>query len=248
MNIFCQDNSPSVMSWKERNSFNSKRSLSEVDGTPAEVFEFKIVMVGTMGVGKTSLAARYVKDTYRDFVSSTIGASYLWRKERIDDKDVKFSIWDTAGQEQFYALVPMYFRDAEAVILVVDVTRDTCEEEVMLWLDKVKQSAPASALVFLALNKTDMADQRVYPLSSAQQLAKGAPSSFRMECAEVSAKTGDGVRELFERIGVACLSKHSSVAPGGEKGGKGDSVRLASPKRDRGGKSNGSDGDSKCKC
>lgn len=198
-------------------------------------------MVGTMGVGKTSLAARYVKDTYREFVNPTIGASYLWRKERIDDKEVKFSIWDTAGQEQFYALVPMYFRDAEAVILVVDVTRDTCEDEAMLWLEKVKQSAPSSALVFLTLNKIDMESERVYAFESAEQFCKGA-SSFKMQCAEVSAKNGEGVHDLFDAIGRACLNKISGDKPGDASKPK-DTVRL------KNGRSTGErDGEKKCPC
>lgn len=230
------------MSWKERTSFNSKRSLNSDGGQPAEVAEFKIVMVGTMGVGKTSLAARYVKDTYRENVNPTIGASYLWRKERIDEKEVKFSIWDTAGQEQFYALVPMYFRDAEAVILVVDATRDTCEDEAMLWLEKVKQSAPSSALVFLTLNKVDMVHERVYTLEAAEQFCRSA-SSFRMICSEVSAKTGDGVHDLFDTIGRACLNKCN-----GDKGSSGtskssESVRLKSRSNDE----KGGD-EKKCPC
>lgn len=228
------------MSWKERSSFNSKRSLNSGDGQPAEVAEFKIVMVGTMGVGKTSLAARYVKDTYREFVNPTIGASYLWRKERIDEKEVKFSIWDTAGQEQFYALVPMYFRDAEAVILVVDVTRDTCEDEAMLWLEKVKQSAPSTALVFLTLNKVDMEGERVYTLESAENFCRSA-SSFRMHAAEVSAKTGDGVHDLFDTIGRACLNKNSSDKPGDSKSKETVRLKNERSKDERG-------GEKKCPC
>eukprot|EP00331_Platyophrya_macrostoma_P002585 CAMPEP_0176422450 /NCGR_PEP_ID=MMETSP0127-20121128/9738_1 /TAXON_ID=938130 /ORGANISM="Platyophrya macrostoma, Strain WH" /LENGTH=236 /DNA_ID=CAMNT_0017803297 /DNA_START=198 /DNA_END=906 /DNA_ORIENTATION=- len=161
-----------------------------------------------MGVGKTSLAARYVKDTFRDFTNPTIGASYLWRKEHIDAKEVKFSIWDTAGQEQFYALVPMYFRDADAVILVVDVTRDSCESEALLWLDKVKQSAPSTALVFMALNKIDAAEDRRYTLEAAEAFVSHN-ASFRMECGDVSAKSGEGVHEFFENIGRKCMYRGS---------------------------------------
>lgn len=231
------------MSWKERNSFSSKRSFTDGDAPAQETCEFKVVMVGTMGVGKTSLAARYVKDTFRDFTNPTIGASYLWRKEQIEGKEVKFSIWDTAGQEQFYALVPMYFRDADAVILVVDVTRESCETEALLWLDKIKQSAPSTALVFMALNKID-ADTRCYALSAAETFVSHH-ASFRMSCGDVSAKTGDGVHEFFENIGRACINRSSGSGDYVSSKGKSDSsaVRLGSDTKKRSGAGGQNGGD-----
>lgn len=218
-----------MASWKERTSFNSKRSLHE-DGS-GELYEFKVVLVGTVGVGKTSVTCRYIKDHYREFVNPTIGASYMWRRDRIDDREVKFSIWDTAGMEQFHALVPMYFRDADAVILVVDVTRDTCAEEANLWLEKVKQSAPQSISVFLTLNKIDLETKRQFSLASAEALAR-SQNTFQMRCCEVSAKTGEGIHELFTQIGSVCLQKSvQEVLAANKKACSGPApVKLTSPK------------------
>jgi small GTP-binding protein len=211
-----------MSSWKERSSFNSKRSV-DTEGNPSEVFEYKVVMVGTIGVGKTSVASRYVKDNFREYVNATIGASYMWRKERIMNKEVKFSLWDTAGQEQFHSLVPMYFRDSEAVILVVDVTRETCVDEANMWLEKVEQNAPPNTSVFLALNKIDMEDKRRFTAAQAEQFCQSKESHFQIRFCEVSAKTGAGVVEMFRLIGEVCLKKSESAA---ERGSRTDSIRF----------------------
>ena len=157
--------------------------------------EFKVVMVGTIGVGKTSVSCRYAKDTFREFVNTTIGASYMWKKEVVDGHELKFSVWDTAGQEQFHALVPMYFREADAVILVVDVTRTTCLEEATMWLEKIRASAPPHTVVFLALNKCDL--PKVFTIGDARMFC----DENDVLCAEVSAKTAAGVTDMFHAIG-----------------------------------------------
>lgn len=194
------------MAWRERQtSFNPRRD--EANGT--DLVECKVIMVGTVSVGKTSLTSRYVKDAFRTNVTTTIGASYMWKKEKFGDRDVKFSLWDTAGQEQFHALVPMYFRETEAVILVVDVTSPTCADEAEMWLDKVRQNAPENTVIFLALNKIDLANDRKFTLEDAQQFLKSHPD-FDIECGEVSAKTGEGVQEAFRRVGERCLVKIDS--------------------------------------
>ena len=211
-----------MSSWKERSSFNSKRSV-DTEGNPSEVFEYKVVMVGTIGVGKTSVASRYVKDNFRDYVNATIGASYMWRKEMIMNKEVKFSLWDTAGQEQFHSLVPMYFRDAEAVILVVDVTRETCVEEANMWLEKVAQNAPPSTSVFLAMNKIDLDEKRKFTLAEAEAFCMSKTSTFQIRCCEVSAKTGTGVADMFRLIGETCLKKSETSC---DRSSKADSIRF----------------------
>jgi small GTP-binding protein len=211
-----------MSSWKERSSFNSKRSV-DTEGNPAEVFEYKVVMVGTIGVGKTSVASRYVKDNFREYVNATIGASYMWRKERIMNKEVKFSLWDTAGQEQFHSLVPMYFRDSEAVILVVDVTRETCADEANMWLEKVAQNAPPNTSVFLAMNKVDLEEKRKFSVAQAEAFCQSHAGNFQIRFCEVSAKTGAGVADMFRLIGEVCLKKSENSA---DRSSKADSIRF----------------------
>lgn len=215
-----------MTSWKERStSFNSKSSLQD-DGSPppSMILEFKVVMVGTVSVGKTSIASRYVKDSYRDVTNSTFGAAYSWRKERLEDKEIKISLWDTAGMEQFHALVPMYFRETNAVLLVVDAMRDGSDDEALMWLERIKQNAPSEAQIFLVVNKIDVEPElRPYTLARAAALAAQCNekngSNWPMEAVEVSAKTGLGVHELFVRVCRKCLEQRLKNAKGGSGAG-----------------------------
>eukprot|EP00164_Ancoracysta_twista_P013394 GFYU01021370.1.p1 GENE.GFYU01021370.1~~GFYU01021370.1.p1 ORF type:complete len:233 (+),score=16.56 GFYU01021370.1:29-700(+) len=190
------------MAWRERTSMASRRD----DAGGVDVVECKVIMVGTVAVGKTSLTSRYVKDTFRSTVATTIGASYMWRKEVYDDITLKFSLWDTAGQEQFHALVPMYFREADAVVLVVDATSNTCVQEAEMWLDKVRQNAPEGTTIFLALNKVDLRDRRVFSYDEAEEFCRNHPE-YDIQCGDVSAKTGEGVHKAFHSLGERCLRK-----------------------------------------
>lgn len=84
--------------------------------------QFKLVLLGESSVGKSSLVLRFVKGQFHEFQESTIGAAFLTQTVQIDDTTVKFEIWDTAGQERYHSLAPMYYRGAQAAIVVYDIT------------------------------------------------------------------------------------------------------------------------------
>lgn len=85
--------------------------------------EFKVALVGDTSVGKTCLAVRFVSNIFSIAQASTSGASFMRKTVQLEDKTIKFQIWDTAGQEKFRSLAPMYYRSAAAVVVVFDVTR-----------------------------------------------------------------------------------------------------------------------------
>lgn len=142
------------------------------------VAEFKVVLVGSSNAGKTCLAYRYVCGGFRQSSSPTVGAAFNCVYEQAErdlhlkrlrkarnvkpstqppvKDNVKIGLWDTAGQEQFAELVPLYFRDAHAVILVVDSARRDGLVDAARWLQRVSQAAPANVLRYLALSKADL--------------------------------------------------------------------------------------------
>ena len=73
-------------------------------------------------MGKTSLVLRFCRDTFTEGQAPTIQASCLERALRLGDRNINLVIWDTAGQERFHALGPIYYRDADAALLVFDIT------------------------------------------------------------------------------------------------------------------------------
>nr|KAF6309077.1 hypothetical protein mPipKuh1_009182 [Pipistrellus kuhlii] len=87
-----------------------------------KICQFKLVLLGESAVGKSSLVLRFVKGQFHEYQESTIGAAFLTQTVCLDDTTVKFEIWDTAGQERYHSLAPMYYRGAQAAIVVYDIT------------------------------------------------------------------------------------------------------------------------------
>ncbi|THU74734.1 hypothetical protein C4D60_Mb04t36530 [Musa balbisiana] len=83
----------------------------------------KLVLLGDMGTGKSSLVLRFVKGQFLEFQESTIGAAFFSQTLAVSDATVKLEIWDTAGQERYHSLAPMYYRGAAAAIIVYDICR-----------------------------------------------------------------------------------------------------------------------------
>jgi small GTP-binding protein len=86
----------------------------------------QLVLLGESAVGKSSLVLRFVKGQFHEYQESTIGAAFLTQTICLDDATVKFEIWDTAGQERYHSLAPMYYRGAQAAIVVYDITNQVC--------------------------------------------------------------------------------------------------------------------------
>ncbi|KAJ6339396.1 hypothetical protein OIU77_007377 [Salix suchowensis] len=82
----------------------------------------KLVLLGDVGAGKSSLVLRFVKGQFIEFQESTIGAAFFSQTLAVNDATVKFEIWDTAGQERYHSLAPMYYRGAAAAVIVYDIS------------------------------------------------------------------------------------------------------------------------------
>ncbi|GBP70969.1 Ras-related protein Rab-5B [Eumeta japonica] len=105
---------------------NRSGASQRPNGAPqSKVCQFKLVLLGESAVGKSSLVLRFVKGQFHEYQESTIGAAFLTQTVCLDDTTVKFEIWDTAGQERYHSLAPMYYRGAQAAIVVYDITNQT---------------------------------------------------------------------------------------------------------------------------
>lgn len=123
----------------------NSRSSEQLAGQPQrKTYEFKIVLLGDRGVGKTCLVLRFIEGLYNSRQQSTIGAFFLTKKIVTNAGDAcKIQIWDTAGQERFRAMAPMYYRNAAAAIVCFDVTDESTFSTMMDWV------RPSSLLAFL---------------------------------------------------------------------------------------------------
>ncbi|KAI9729687.1 MAG: hypothetical protein M1834_006636 [Cirrosporium novae-zelandiae] len=121
--------------------------------------EAKIVILGSQGVGKTSLLHRYVKNTWSpSTIHSTIGASFLTKRvfDSTSDTTIRLQLWDTAGQERFRTLQPLYYRGAQAAILVYDITSEKSFFEMTGWLQELKRNMESDVILHVVGTKSDM--------------------------------------------------------------------------------------------
>jgi len=153
---------------------------------------FKLVLIGDTGVGKSCLLLRFADDAFTESYISTIGVDFRFRTVKVDGKTVKLQIWDTAGQERFRTITSAYYRGADGIIMVYDVTNKDSFDHVSGWLTEVNRYANEGTCKLLVGNKSDMEEKAVTSLQ-AQEYA----DSLGIPFLETSAKNAQNVEEAF---------------------------------------------------
>jgi Ras-related protein Rab-1A len=156
---------------------------------------FKLVLIGDSGVGKSCLLLRFADDNFTESYISTIGVDFRFRTVKIGDKTVKLQIWDTAGQERFRTITSAYYRGADGIIMVYDVTKQESFDHVQDWLQEVNKYASERTCKLLIGNKNDKTDKAV-PYEKAKAYADSIGENG-ISLLETSAKTADNVEEAF---------------------------------------------------
>ncbi|CAB4288482.1 unnamed protein product [Prunus armeniaca] len=156
----------------------------------------KLVLLGDMGTGKTSLVLRFVTGKFLEYQESTIGAAFFTQVLSLNEATIKFDIWDTAGQERYHSLAPMYYRGAAAAVVVYDITSMESFVRAKKWVQELQRQANPTLIMFLAGNKADLEEKRKVGFEEGEQYAKENGLVFL----ETSAKTAQNVNELFYEI------------------------------------------------
>ncbi|XP_076170025.1 RAS oncogene family member Rab21 isoform X1 [Ptiloglossa arizonensis] len=156
-------------------------------------YNFKVVLLGEGCVGKTSVALRYVEGKFNDRHISTLQASFLNKKLIINGKKVNLSIWDTAGQEKFHALGPIYYRMSNGAILVYDITDEDTFQKVKNWVKELKKMLGSEICLAIAGNKVDLEKDRSVSIEEAEEYAKQVGAMHF----HTSAKLNQNIEEIF---------------------------------------------------
>ena len=155
--------------------------------------KYKLIFLGDQSVGKSCILNRFMNDTFTEEYQATIGLDFQSKNVQIDNQDIHLLLYDTAGQEKFRALIPMYTRDANIILLVYDVTSKDSFLHLSDWLRDLTNVKKEEVIFAVVGNKTDLDDRREVNSNEGENYAKEHDFIF----AEVSAKTGDGFSELF---------------------------------------------------
>ncbi|KLJ08404.1 rab family, other [Blastomyces silverae] len=119
----------------------------------------KLVLLGEAAVGKSSLVLRFVNNDFQENKEPTIGAAFLTQKCALPTRTIKFEIWDTAGQERFASLAPMYYRNAQAALVVYDLTKPSSLIKAKHWVAELQRQASPGIVIALVGNKLDLTNE-----------------------------------------------------------------------------------------
>ncbi|XP_051529606.1 ras-related protein Rab-37-like [Myxocyprinus asiaticus] len=158
----------------------------------------KTILVGDSGVGKTSLLVQFDQGKFiPGSFSATVGIGFTNKVLTVDELKVKLQIWDTAGQERFRSVTHAYYRDAQALLLLYDITSRSSFDNTRAWLTEIHEYAQDDVIIMLLGNKSDMSSSRVIRREDGEKLAR----EYGVIFLETSAKTGLNVDHAFITVG-----------------------------------------------
>lgn len=178
---------------------------------------FKIVLVGNSSVGKTSFLRRFCEDHFSPGMAATVGIDYRVKTVTVDNSRVALQLWDTAGQERYRCITQQFFRKADGVIVMYDLTARQSFLSVRQWLSTVEEAVGDHLPVLLLGNKIDIEKEREVPRGLGEQLAKESNLIF-YEC---SAYSGHNTKESLMHLARILKEQEDSV--------KEDTVQVSQP-------------------
>jgi Ras-related protein Rab-1A len=169
-------------------------------------FTFKLVLLGDMAVGKTSLVLRYINNTFSEKYISTIGADFLIKDLDLLGAPIRLMIWDLGGQSQWTHIRARYMGGSDACILIFDVSREMdVEHYIRKWLKEIKDFIGEKTPLIIVGNKIDLPVK--VDLIKAARMVK----ELGIPYIETSAKTGDRVEAMFKRITADVVMQKAEI-------------------------------------
>ncbi|KAM9371751.1 ras-related protein Rab-36 [Phaethornis superciliosus] len=166
----------------------------------------KVVVVGDLYVGKTSLINRFCKSNFDRDYKATIGVDFEIERFEIIGMPYSLQIWDTAGQEKFKCIASAYYRGAEVIITVFDLANIQTLDHTKQWLeDALRENEPDSSFIFLVGTKKDLVSDALCERTEMDAIRFA--NEMQAEYWSVSAKTGENVKELFSRVAALAFEQ-----------------------------------------
>ena len=158
-----------------------------------EIPKYKLIFLGDQNVGKSCILNRFMNDTFTEEYQATIGLDFQSKNVQIDNQDIHLLLYDTAGQEKFRSLIPMYTRDSNIILLVYEINNKDSFIHLPDWLNDLSNVNKDDVIFALVGNKIDLEEKREVSTEEGKSYAEQNGFIFH----EVSAKTGEGFSELF---------------------------------------------------
>ena len=174
----------------------------------------KIVLIGEMATGKTSLINAYLGLSFSKNVDSTLTPSVSQKEIQINDATYLINMWDTAGQEQYRSMTKIFIKGSQIVIFVYDVTKENTFKELDYWVKSVEEYLGKEPILGVCGNKTDLFDQQEVDRENGEKYAKDIGALFRETSAKDDAK---GFRKFVKELIEELLDKKGIFKKEGER-------------------------------
>ncbi len=186
------------MKSEEENLTNLNNNSSTYDYE----YLFKILLIGNSNVGKSSLFLRFVDEIWKENFVPTIGVDFKIKSIKIDNKIIKLQIWDTAGQERFRSILSSYYKGANGILLLYDITNVNSFKNLSNWLIDIEKNSSKDVKKILIGNKCDLNELRKIPINKGKEFA----DTYNMKFIETSAKNNVNINECFNILGKELLN------------------------------------------
>ncbi|KAL4479277.1 hypothetical protein ABPG72_011489 [Tetrahymena utriculariae] len=192
-------------------------------------YVIKILLVGDSAVGKTNIMLKYCEQGYKTAHMVTVGVDFKMKTIKVDQKQLKLIIWDTAGQEKYQAMAQSIYNGAQAVIVVYSITDRNSFMNVRNWIKQISEHVPDQIIITLVGNKCDESEnQRKVDKAEGQALA----NEYKIPFFESSAKDNINITQLFEetarQIKEKILNNNNTAGDSAQKI-KFDTLQVGSP-------------------
>lgn len=169
--------------------------------------DFKVIVLGDIAVGKTSVIGRYITNTFSEVHKSSISCEFKKKKIEVDaDTEVNLQIWDTVGEERFLSVTKQYYNNSHGAMIIYDLTNRNSFTKMNKWINDVKDNAPKNIVIMIVGNKSDLTDKKV---DLGEELN---PFKQNYMYLEVSAKNGTNVSLAFEDLTFKIIEKQKEIS------------------------------------
>ena len=176
---------------------------------------FKILTIGESGVGKTCVLRRFVENKFLKNHLATIGIDFKTKTLNINNQEIKLKIWDTAGQERFRNITTQYYKGADGIVLVYDVTDEASYDKIREWMEQILSNTQQDEIGLVLLgNKCDLE-----PRTVTEEMGNNMAEELKISYFETSALNGQGIKEAFEQL-TRDIMKKKGVGDGNNEAGK----------------------------
>ena len=159
--------------------------------------KYKILFVGETQVGKTSLIIKYTDCTFQQEGITTLGVDLKYKYIKKDNENLRLDLWDTAGQERFRNIAKSFYYGANGIIFIFDLASSESFDKLKFWIEDSKDKINDNNLELLMVgNKSDLIDERVVTKEKIQKFSE----QYNIPYFETSAKTGEGIEEMFNTL------------------------------------------------